>query len=88
MNLLNAIDMLNQKAEDIIKEYEIESKKLKEFYQTKLDDIYTAIRVNSELNTACVKCRGTGKLDLINEDGMACTADCDECGGSGIIDKN
>ena len=86
MNLIEVIETLQAQAKEIVAEYEEKSKELTNYYQRRLDEINIALKVNMELNTVCLNCKGSGIIEETFEDEVYQTK-CPDCDGTGKIDK-
>jgi len=63
MNLIKVLDIIKKQIENLKKEKENKIKELNKTYDEKLKELEIAYDVNLKLNTACLRCEGTGKID-------------------------
>lgn len=90
MNLIKVLNTIRKQYEDVLKEREKKIEEINKFYNEKYIELKTAYQVNLRLNTACLKCEGTGKIDGSDGyeyGGRLRKETCPNCNGTGIETK-
>lgn len=90
MNLIKVLVEIKSEISRLQKEKEDKIKEIENTYSKKISDLVVAFNVNKEMNTACLRCEGTGKI----EEGDNCGYEsrihkitCPDCNGTGLIQK-
>jgi len=87
MNLIDVCLKIKDTIQSLEEEKKDEINKISEKYDKQIDEYKQAFEINRKLNTACVYCNGTGKVNI--SDGYDYQSgyteiNCGECNGTGI----
>jgi len=83
INLLEVINQLQSKINNLESKKIVEIKKIEQSYEEEIKKYKQALEVNIELNEACLYCEGTGRVYC--DDGYQSNSreTCKKCNGSG-----
>ncbi len=87
MDLIKVIEQIKNDIHKLEREREDELQKIKVKYDNKINNLKTALQVNMELNTVCLKCRGRGTTSFLDAAGDTDYDTCEKCKGTKLEPK-
>ena len=85
MNLVKVIQQINSDIKELKSKKEKEINKIAKQYDEEINDLKTALKVNMELNTTCLKCKGRGTVSFCDASGNTERERCNVCLGCGKV---
>jgi DnaJ-class molecular chaperone len=90
MNLINVLNQIKQSIFDLKEERKYKIEQIEKDFEKRYQELQTTYKVNLDMNTACLDCEGTGKVDEwdgCDYESRSHKMTCPECNGTGIIKK-
>ena len=87
VDLVDVLYQLDRKLSELEKEREEKIKSINKVYNIKIEEYKSALRVNKEMNTVCLQCRGRKEVSYIDAAGDTDWDICKRCSGTGLEPK-
>lgn len=84
MNLAKVIKQIKSDITTLERKRDSEVEEIILKYNVKIEDLNTALKINMEMNTACLECDGRGIVAFCDASGNTERDTCEKCNGSGL----
>ncbi len=84
MNLVKVIEQIQSDISDFKGRRNREIEQIHKKYNKKIEELEVALKVNMDMNTTCLECRGRGSVAFASASGNTEREECRVCKGTGV----